>query len=113
MQRDPTRRTDAARVATGSSMVQSPSVRVFWLGTTWTEGLIGRPPGLAAALTPAAAPGAFPALPGPDIVEPAAAAATAPVAFAEAAGISAFDAEFDAETEDCFVLFVEVKGEDL
>ena len=82
---------------------------VFWLGTTWTEGLISRPPGLAAALTPAAAPGAFPALPGPDIVEPVAAAATAPVALAEAAGIAAFDAE----TEDCFVLFVEIKGEDL
>ena len=55
----------------------------------------------------------FPTLPGPDIVEPAAAAAMAPVAFAEAAGIAAFDAEFDAETEDCFVLFVKVKGEDI
>ena len=59
VQRDPTQRTDAARVTTGSSMGQSPSVRVFWLGTTWTEGLIGRPPGLAAA------PGAFPTPPVP------------------------------------------------
>ena len=51
----------------------------------------------------------FPTLPESDRVEPVAAAATAPIAFAEAAGIAAFDAE----TEDYFVLFVEIKGEDL
>ena len=84
---------------------------VFWLGTTCTEGLIGRPPGPAAAPAPTAAPGAFPALPGPDIVEPAAAAATAtaPAAFAETAGMAVFDAEI----ENCFALFVEIKDEDL
>ena len=49
-----------------------------------------------------------PHYPGP---EPVAAAATAPAAFAEAASLAAFDAEFDAETEDCFALF-EIKGED-
>ena len=54
-------------------------------------------------------PGAFPALPGPDIVQPVAAAAMALAAFAEAAGL----AVFDAETEDCFALFVETKGVDL
>ena len=64
-------------------------MNVFWLGTTCTEGPIGRQPGLVAAL------GVFPTLPGPDIVEPEAAA------------------EFDAETEYCFTLFAEVKGEDL
>ena len=65
--------------------------------------LIGRPSG------PAAAPGTFPTLLGPDIVEPVAAAATAPAAFAEAARLVAFDAE----TEDCFALFVEIIGENL
>ena len=51
----------------------------------------------------------MPTLPRPDIVEPVAAAATAPAAFAEAAGLAAFGAE----TEDCFALFVEIKGDDL
>ena len=50
-----------------------------------------------------------PKLPGPDIVEPVAAAATTPAAFAEAARLVAFDAE----TEDCFALFVEIIGENL
>ena len=49
----------------------------------------------------------------PDIEEPVAVAATAPAAFAEAAGMTAFDAGFDAETEDCFAPFVEIKGGDL
>ena len=65
--------------------------------------LIGRPSG------PAATPGTFPTLPGPDIVEPVPVAATAPAAFAEAAGLTMFDAE----TEDCFALFVEIKSVDL
>ena len=77
--------------------------RVFWLGTTCTEGTIGRAPGPVAAL------GVFPTLPGPDIQEPVAVAATAPAAFAEAADLAAFDAE----TEDCFALFVEIKGDDV
>ena len=78
-------------------------LNVFWQGTTCTEGHIGRQTGPVAAL------GVFPTLPGPDIVEPVAAAATAPAAFAEAARLVAFDAE----TEDCFALFVETKGVDL
>ena len=49
---------------------------------------------------------------GPDIVEPVAAAATAPAAFAEAVGLVVFGAKFDAETEDCFALSAEIKGED-
>ena len=49
----------------------------------------------------------------PDIVEPVAAAATAPTAFAEAIGLVVFGANFDTETEDCFALFAEIKGEDL
>ena len=57
--------------------------------------------------------GTFLTLPGPDIVEPVAAAVMAPAAFAEVARLAAFDAEFDAETEDCFALFVEMVGEDL
>ena len=68
---------------------------------------MARPPGPAAAPAPTVAPGVFPALPRPDIVVPVTAAA--PAAFAEAAGMSAFDAE----TEDCFVLIVEIKGEGL
>ena len=77
--------------------------RVFWLGTTCTEGLIGRPPGPAAAPAPTAAPGAFPKLPEPEIEEPVAATATtAPAAFEEATVMAAFDAEFDAETEDYY-----------
>ena len=69
---------------------QSPSVHimsilhVFWLGTACTEGLIGCPPGPTAAPAPTATRGAFPTLPGPDIVEPVAAAATVPAVFAEA-----------------------------
>ena len=82
-------------------------LNVFWLGTTCTEGPIGRPPGPVAAL------GVLPTLPVPDIVEPEAAAATAPAAFAEAVGLVVFGAKFDAETEDCFPLFVKIKGEDL
>ena len=65
------------------------------------------------AVHPMAALGVFPALPGPDIVEPEAAAATAPTAFAEAIGLVVFGANFDTETEDCFALFAEIKGEDL
>ena len=105
VQRDPSWRTDAAKVATGSSMGQSPSVRAYsgYVGTPCTERLIGCPSG------PAATPGAFPKLPGPDIVEPVAAAATTPAAFAEAARLVAFDAE----TEDCFALFVEIIDENL
>ena len=74
---------------------------------------MARPPGPVAAPVPAAASGAFPTLPGPDIVEPVAAAATAPAAFAEAVGLVVFSAKFDAATEDCFALFAEIKGEDL
>ena len=81
-------------------------MNVFWLGTTCTEGPIGRQPGLVAAL------GVFPTLPGPDIVEPEAAVATAPAAFAKAVGLVVFGAKFDAETEDCFALSAEIKGED-
>ena len=55
----------------------------------------------------------FPTLPGPDIVKPEATAATAPAAFAEAIGLVVFGANFDAETENCFALFAEIKGEDL
>ena len=103
MQCDPSWRTDAAKLAAGSSMEAEPECpRVFWLGTTCTEGPISRPPGPVAAL------GVFPTLPGPDIVEPVAVATTAPAAFAEATGLAAFDAE----TEDCFALFVEIKGEE-
>ena len=51
----------------------------------------------------------MPTLPRPDIVEPVAAAVTAPAAFAETAGMAVFDAEI----ENCFVLFVEIKDEDL
>ena len=57
--------------------------------------------------------GTLPTLPGADIVEPVAVAVTAPAAFAEVAGLAVFNAEFNAETEDCFALFVEIKGEDL
>ena len=55
----------------------------------------------------------FPTLPGPDIVEPEATAATAPAAFAEAVGFIVFGAKFDAETEDCFALSGETTGVDL
>ena len=72
---------------------------------------MARPPGPVAAPAPAAASGAFPTLPGPDIVEPVAAAATAPAAFAETARLRVV--AFDAETEDCFALFVEIIGENL
>ena len=92
VQRDPSWRTDAAKLAAGSSMEAEPECpRVFWLGTTCTEGLIGRPPGPTAAPAPTATRGAFPILPGPDIhvVEPVAAAATAPAVFAEATGFVA------------------------
>ena len=105
---DPSWRTDAAKVAAGSSMEAEPEcLNVFWLGTTCTEGPIGRQPGLVAAL------GVFPTLPGPDIVEPEAAVATTPAVFAKSVGLVVFGAEFDAETEDCFTLFAEIKGEDL
>ena len=108
VQRDPSWRTDVAKVAAGSSREAEPECpRVFWLGTTCTERPLGRPPGPVAAL------GVFPTLPGPDIVEPEAAAATAPAAFAEAVGFIVFGAKFDAETEGCFALFAEIKGEDL
>ena len=108
VQRDPSWRTDVAKVAAGSSREAEPECpRVFWLGTTCTERPLGRPPGPVAAL------GVFPTLPGPDIVEPEAAAATAPTAFAEAIGLVVFGANFDTETEDCFALFAEIKGEDL
>ena len=50
---------------------------------------------------PVAALGVFLTLPGPDIVEPEAAAATAHAAFAEAVGLVVFGAKFDAATEDC------------
>ena len=90
------------------SMEAEPEcLNVFWLGTTCTEGPIGRQP------EPVAALGVFPTLPGPDIVEPEAAVATAPAAFAKAVGLVVFGAKFDAETEDCFTLFAEIKGEDL
>ena len=106
-QRDPSWRTDAAKVAAGSSTEVEPECPcVFWLGTICTEGPIGRPPGPVAAL------GVFPTLPVPDIVETEAAAATAPAAFAEAVGLVVFGAKFDAETEDCFALSAEIKGED-
>ena len=108
VKRDPSWRTDAAKVAAGSSMEAEPEcLNVFWLGTTCTEGPIGRQPGLVAAL------GVFPTLPGPDIVEPEAAVATTPAVFAKSVGLVVFGAEFDAETEDCFTLFAEIKGEDL
>ena len=108
MQCDPSWRTDAAKVMAGSSREAEPDcLRVFWLGTTCTERPLGRPPGPAAAL------GVFPTLPGPDIVEPEAAAATAPTAFAEAIGLVVFGANFDTETEDCFALFVKIIGENL
>ena len=87
--------------------VEPECLNIFWLGTTCTEGPIGRQPGLVAAL------GVFPTLPGPDIVEPEAAVATAPAAFAEAIGLVVFGANFDAETEDCFALFAKIKGEGL
>ena len=80
---------------------------LFWLGTTCTEGPIGR------QLRPVAALGVFPTLPGPNIIEPEAAVATTPAAFAKAVGLVVFGAKFDAETEDCFTLFAEIKGEDL
>ena len=53
------------------------------------------------------------AIPGPDIVKPEAAVSTAPAAFAKAVGLVVFSAKFDAETEDCFTLFAEIKGEEL
>ena len=94
VQRDPSWRTDAAKLAAGSSMEAEPECpRVFWLGMTCTEG----------PSTWASSSSKFPTLPGPDIVEPEATAATAPTAFAEAV---------DAETEDCFALSAEIKGED-
>ena len=103
-QRDPSWRTDAAKVAAGSSMEAEPECPcVFWLGTTCTEG----------PSTRASSSSRFPTLPGPDIVEPEATAATAPAAFAEAVGFIVFGAKFDAETEGCFALFAEIKGEDL
>ena len=72
VQRDPSWRTDVAKVAAGSSREAEPECpRVFWLGTTCTEGPIGRPPGPVAAL------GVFPTLPGADIVEPVAVATSA------------------------------------
>ena len=90
VQRDPSLRTDAANVAACSLMeAEHECPRVFWLGTTCTEGLIGRPPGPTAAPAPTATRGAFPTLPGPDIVEPVAAAATVPAVFAEATGFVA------------------------
>ena len=85
---------------------------VFWLGTAYTEGLIDRPPGPAAAPAPTAAPGVFPTLSKYDRVEPVAAAATALAAFAEATGMATFDAEFGAGAGSCFALFVGVRGED-
>ena len=104
VQRDPSWRTDAAKLAAGSSMEAEPECpRVFWLGTTCTEG----------PSTRASSSSRFPTLPGPDIVEPEAAVATAPAAFAKAVGLVVFGAKFDAETEDCFTLFAEIKGEDL
>ena len=108
VQRDPRRLADAAKVATGSSMGHSPSVRAYsgYVGTPCTERLVGCSSG------PAAAPGAFPTLPGPDIVEPVAAAATALAAFAEATGMATFDAEFGVGAGSCFALFVGVRGED-
>ena len=108
VQRDPSWRTDAAKVVAGSSMEAEPEcLNVFWQGTTCTEGHIGRQTGPVAAL------GVFPTLPGPDIVEPEAAVATAPAAFAKAVGLVVFGAKFDAETEDCFALSAKIKGEDL
>ena len=92
----PVRRWGRARVSARILARHDMHRRTYW-----------RPPGPAVAPAPATAPAAFPTLPGPDKVEPVAAAATAP------AGLAAFDAEFDAETEDCFALFVEIKGEDL
>ena len=74
---------------------------------------MARPPGPAAALASTAAPGALPTLPRPDIVEPEAAVATTPAVFAKSVGLVVFGAEFDAETEDCFTLFADIKGEDL
>ena len=65
------------------------------------------------AVHPVAALGVFPALPGPDIVEPEAAVTTAPAAFAEAVRLVVFGAKFDGATEDCFALFAEIKGEEL
>ena len=108
VQRDPSWRTDVAKVAAGSSREAEPECpHIFWLGTTCTERPLGRPPGPVAAL------GVFPTLPGPDIVEPEAAVATAPAAFAKAVGLVVFGAKFDAETEDCFTLFAEIKGDSL
>ena len=93
VQRDPSWRTDAAKVVAGLSMEAEPECpRVFWLGMACTEGLS----------TWASSSSRFPTLPGPDIVEPEATAATAPTAFAE---------DVDAETEDCFALSAEIKGE--
>ena len=46
VQRDLSWRTDAAKVAAGSSMEVEPEcLNIFRLGTTCTEGPIGRPPG--------------------------------------------------------------------
>ena len=104
VQRDPSWRTDTVKVAAGPPMEAEPECpRVFWLGTTCTEG----------PSTRASSSSRFPTLPGPDIVEPEAAVATTPAAFAKAVGLVVFGAEFDAETEDCFTLFAEIKGEDL
>ena len=62
VQRDRSWRTDAAKVAAGSSTEAEPECpRIFWPGTTGTEGPIGRLPGPVAAL------GVFPTLTGPDI----------------------------------------------
>ena len=107
VQRDPSWRTDAAKVVAGSSTEAEPECpHIFWPGTTGTEGPIGRPPGPVAAL------GVFPTLPESDRVEPVAAAATALAAFAEATGMATFDAEFGAGAGSCFALFVGVRGED-
>ena len=38
---------------------------------------------------------------------------TTPAAFAKAVGLVVSGAKFDAETEDCFTLFAEIKGEEL
>ena len=103
VQRDPSWRTDAAKLAAGSSMEAEPECPcVFWLGTTCTEGLSTR----------ASSSSRFTTLPGPDIVEPEATVGMAPAAFAEAVGLVVFGAKFDAETEDCFALSAEIKGED-
>ena len=109
VQRDPSWRTDAAKVAAGSSREAEPECpRIFWLHRHDMHRRSYWP-----STRTVAALGVFPTLPGPDIVEPEAAAATAPAAFAGAVGLVVFGAKFDARTEDCFALFAEIKGEDL